>query len=84
MKRRTFVKNSTLSEFSIASFGTLNWKLKSFEGDTITTTDILAHLYRPGSPMRSNLILSGSGGQVLHLNGTIFQADGKAPLDNAF
>jgi protocatechuate 3,4-dioxygenase beta subunit len=80
MNRRTFVKNSTLTAFSVAAFGSLNWNGKSFEGDTETTTDILGPFYRPGAPIRSNLIPSGTSGDVLHLSGTVFQKDGKTPL----
>lgn len=82
MKRRSFVKNSTLSAFSIAAFGALQWNGKNFEGDNITTTDILGPYYRPGSPIRSNLIPKGSTGQILHLNGTIFGSDGRTPMVN--
>ena len=83
MKRRTFVKHSSITAFSIAAFGAIQWNGKSFEGDTVTTTDILGPYYRPGAPMRSNLIPNGSTGQVMHLSGTIFQKDGKTPLSNA-
>lgn len=83
MKRRTFVKKSTLTAFSVAAFGAINWNGKSFEGDTVTTTDILGPFYRPGSPMRSNLIPQGSTGEVMNLTGTVFQKDGKTPLSNA-
>jgi catechol 1,2-dioxygenase len=83
MKRRTFIKNSTLTAFSIAAFGAIQWNGKSFEGDTITTTDILGPFYRPGAPIRSNLVSPNSTGQVLYLNGTIFQANGKTPMANA-
>ena len=82
MKRRTFVKNSTLTAFGMATFGAINWNGKSFEGDTVTTSDILGPFYRPGSPMRSNLIPAGSTGDVMHLSGTIFKKDGKTPLSN--
>ena len=82
MKRRTFVKNSTLTAFGIATFGAINWNGKSFEGDSETTSDILGPFYRPGSPMRSNLIPTGSPGDVMHLSGTIFKKDGKTPLSN--
>ena len=82
MKRRTFVKNSTLTAFGIATFGAINWNGKSFEGDSETTSDILGPFYRPGSPMRSNLIPAGSPGDVMHLSGTIFKKDGKTPLSN--
>ena len=82
MKRRTFIKNSTLTAFSIAAYGAIHWNGKSFEGDSITTTDILGPFYRPGAPMRSNLVPAGSPAAVMHLSGTIFGADGKTPLSN--
>ncbi len=82
MKRRSFVKKSAITAFSVAAFGAINWNGKSFVGDTVTTTDILGPFYRPGSPMRSNLIPVGSTGEVMNLSGTIFQKDGKTPLAN--
>ena len=82
MNRRTFFKNSSLTAFSVATLGAIHWNGKSFEGDTVTTTDILGPFYRPGSPMRSNLVPSGSKGELLHLSGTIFQKDGKTPLSD--
>lgn len=82
MKRRKFIKSSTLTAFSISAFGAIHWNGKSFAGDTVTTTDILGPFYRPGSPMRSNLISAGSTGEVMHLGGTIFQKDGKTPMSN--
>ena len=82
MKRRKFIKSSTLTAFSISAFGAIHWNGKSFAGDTVTTTDILGPFYRPGSPMRSNLIPAGSTAEVMHLGGTIFQKDGKTPMSN--
>lgn len=82
MKRRTFIKESTLTAFSIAAFGSIHWNGKSFEGDNITTTDILGPFYRPGAPMRSDLLPVASTAPVMHLNGTIFAPDGKTPLSN--
>jgi len=82
MKRRTFVKKSALTAFSVTAFGAINWNGKSFEGDNVTTTDILGPFYRPGAPMRSNLIPKGSTGVVMNLTGTVFQKDGKTPLAN--
>jgi phosphatidylserine/phosphatidylglycerophosphate/cardiolipin synthase-like enzyme len=38
MKRRVFVKNSTLTAFGMATVGAINWNGKSFEGDTETTS----------------------------------------------
>ncbi len=82
MRRRTFIKQSSLTAFGIATFGALNWNGKNFEGDTTTTSDILGPFYRPGSPMRSNLIPAVSTGNVMHLEGIIFKKDGIAPLPN--
>lgn len=82
MDRRKFVKSSTLTAFGMATFGAINWNGKSFEGDTVTTSDILGPFYRPGSPMRSNLIPAGSTGNLMHLGGIIFNEDGKTPLSN--
>ena len=82
MKRSTFIKDSALTAFSIAAFGAVHWNGKMFEGDNETTSDILGPFYRPGSPMRSNLIPAGSTGEVMHLSGTIFEKDGKTPLSD--
>jgi len=82
MNRKKFILDSTLTAFGIATFGTINWNGKNFVGDNETTSDILGPFYRPGSPMRSNLIPAGSTGRVMHLGGTIFQKDGKTPLSN--
>ena len=82
MKRSAFIKDSTLTAFSIAAFGAINWNGVCFEGESETTSDVLGPYYRPGSPIRSNLIPSGSKGAVMHLSGTIFKKDGKTPLSN--
>ncbi len=83
MKRRVFIKSSAFTAFSIASFGFVNWNGEYFEGDNITTTDILGPFYRPGSPMRSNLVPPGSTGEIMQLHGTVYQQDGKTPLAGA-
>lgn len=84
MKRRTFIKNSSLTALSISAFGTVQWNGKSFVGDTATTTDILGPFYRPGAPMRSDIIPPDSKGIPMNLTGTIFKEDGKTPLNNVF
>ncbi|MDO9000196.1 MAG: catechol 1,2-dioxygenase [Bacteroidota bacterium] len=83
MKRRTFIKNSTLTVISVSAFGALNWNGKSFEGDTQTTTDILGPFYRPNSPLRTNLRLPNSNGTPIVLKGNIFKEDGKTPINSA-
>lgn len=82
MKRRKFIQASALTAFSISAYGNIHWNGTSFEGDNVTTTDILGPFYRPGSPMRNDLIPAGSTGEILTLGGTIFQKDGKSPLSN--
>lgn len=67
---------------SISAFGSIQWNGKSFVGDTPTTTDILGPFYRPGAPMRSNIIPPDSKGIPMNLTGTIFKEDGKTPLNN--
>ncbi len=83
MQRRTFIKNSSLTVLSISAFGSLNWNGKIFEGDTPTTTDILGPFYRPGAPLKSNLILPYTKGTPIVLKGSIFKKDGKTPISNA-
>ena len=83
MKRRTFIIDSSLVAFSVGVFGKISWNGLRFEGDTPTTTDILGPYYRPGAPMRSNIIPPGSSGEVLHVGGIIYKKDGKTPLKNA-
>lgn len=82
MKRRTFIKNSSLTALSISAFGSIQWNGKSFVGDTPTTTDILGPFYRPGAPMRSDIIPPDSKGIPMNLTGTIFKEDGKTTLNN--
>lgn len=83
MKRRTFLTQTSLVAFSISAFGAIRWNGIGYEGDRPTTTDILGPFYRPGAPMRSNIIPSGSSGIPLHLSGVIYQSDGKTPDRNA-
>ena len=83
MKRRTFVKNSSLTALSISAFGSIRWNGKKFVGNNPTTTDILGPFYRPNAPIRKNLILPNSKGIPLVLRGTIFKEDGNTPVESA-
>ncbi len=82
MKRRSFIKDTSLTAFSIAAFGAISWNGKAFVGDNETTTDILGPYYRPGAPMGSNLVPPGSTGKRLHLSGTVYHYDKKTALSN--
>jgi protocatechuate 3,4-dioxygenase beta subunit len=83
MKRRTFIKNSSLMAVSTSAFGSIHWNGNKFVGDSPTTTDILGPFYRPGAPKRSNIMPPNSKGSPMGLNGTIFKEDGKTALNNA-
>ncbi|MGC3946405.1 MAG: catechol 1,2-dioxygenase [Chryseolinea sp.] len=83
MRRRSFIRKSTLTVVSVSAFGALNWNGKSYEADTPTTTDILGPFYRPGAPLRTNLRLAGSKGAPIVLKGKIFKEDGITPINNA-
>jgi protocatechuate 3,4-dioxygenase beta subunit len=83
MKRRTFIKQSSLTALSVSAFGAVQWNGKRFIGDSPTTTDILGPFYRPGAPMRNNIIPAKSKGNPLNLKGIIFKDDGETPVDNA-
>ncbi len=83
MKRRTFLKKSSLTALSVSVFGAVQWNGTSFVGDSPTTTDILGPFYRPNAPMRSNLIPANSMGKPVNLSGIIFKDDGRTPVNNA-
>lgn len=82
MERRKFLKDSAFTVIGISAFGAINWNGKKFVGNNATTTDILGPYYRPGAPMRSNLLFDGSGGKLLNLSGTVFGSDGKTKQEN--
>lgn len=83
MKRRTFIKQTSLTAISISAFGMVEWNGKSFVGDSPTTTDILGPFYRPGSPLRTNLRFANSNGIPIVLKGSIFREDRKTPVNDA-
>ncbi|SIO01008.1 dioxygenase family protein [Algoriphagus halophilus] len=83
MKRRKFIEASALSVVAISSFGFIRFDGKKYVGDCETTTDILGPFYRPDSPMRSNLNISGSKGKPIHLTGIILNEDCTTPYANA-
>jgi len=83
MKRRSFIRDSSLIAFSIGVFGKIKWDGKAFVGEDPTTTDILGPFYRPGAPFRADLVQTGTKGEILHFSGTILGKDGKAAVKNA-
>jgi len=82
MKRRNFIQKSSMMAFAVSAFGGIIWDGKRFVGNSPTTTDILGPFYRPGSPMRSNIIPANSKGIPMNLAGTIFDENDNMPLKN--
>jgi catechol 1,2-dioxygenase len=83
MKRRKFIQDSSLLAFSVGVFGTIKWDGHSYVGNDPTTTDILGPFYRPGAPLRVDLVQPGTKGDILHFSGTILGKDGKTPMNDA-
>lgn len=83
MERRHFIRNTSLAAFSIGVFGKIKWNGTAYVGENMTTTDILGPFYRPGAPMVSNLVKTGTKGEIVHFGGTIFDKNGKTPVKNA-
>ncbi len=80
MHRRRFIKNTSLAAFAVGVFGNVTWSKDRFVGNSPTTTDILGPYYRPGAPRRININPSDYKGPLFHLEGTIYETDGKTPL----
>ncbi len=83
MQRRRFIKDTALTAMAISAAGYIRFNGKKFEGDCETTTDILGPYYRPGAPIRSNMRISGDGGQPVLLSGQVKHKDCKTPLKDA-
>ena len=76
MKRRSFLRQSSLTAMSVGVFGSIRWNGTHYVGDKPTTTDILGPFYRPGAPMRSDLTHPGSNGIPVDLSGIVYAEDG--------
>ncbi len=83
MKRRSFIKNATLSAVAVSATGFISFDGTKYTGDCETTTDILGPFYRPNSPVRTDLVISGTPGQRVILSGTVKHKDCITPLHNA-
>lgn len=83
MKRRSFIQKSSMMAVAVSTLGGIHWNGSHFVGDSPTTTDILGPFYRPGAPMRANIVPKGCTGIPMHLHGTISNENGKIPLKNA-
>lgn len=83
MERRKFIKNTMLSAMAVSAHGYVQFNGQQFEGDCATTTDILGPFYRPEAPIRSNMLVKGSKGQLVTVKGKVKHKDCKTPLKNA-
>jgi len=83
MKRRAFTKLTGLSAIAISTTGFIKFNGSSFEGDCETTSDILGPFYRPDSPVRDNLAISGMPGDLIELSGIVRHKDCQTPYNKA-
>ncbi|MEP7110225.1 MAG: hypothetical protein ABI760_19675 [Ferruginibacter sp.] len=83
MQRRSFIKNTALCAVAVSSSGFIRFDGNQYSGDCETTTDILGPFYRPGSPVRNNLVLQGAKGNLIELSGMIKHKDCKTPYKKA-
>ena len=68
---------------ALSSSGFITFDGKSYVGDCQTTTDILGPFYRPGAPVRNDLVIESLSGKIVHLRGDIIHDDCSTPLENA-
>jgi len=83
MQRRTFIKNTAISAVAVSAFGFIRFDGGRYTGDCETTTDILGPYYRPGSPLRNNLLIAGEKGTLAELSGIVKHHDCVSPYKNA-
>ena len=83
MQRRAFLKNTAFSVVAVSAFGFIRFDGNGYVGDCETTTDILGPYYRPGSPVRNNLVVKGVSGDLVELTGTIRHNDCTTPYKKA-
>ena len=78
MKRRKFIQDSAMLALTVGVFGKIKWDGEKYVGGDPTTTDILGPFYRPGAPFKTDLVQTGTKGEIMHFSGTVFGKDGKA------
>jgi catechol 1,2-dioxygenase len=83
MKRRAFTKLAGLSAIAISTTGFIRFNGTSYEGDCESSTDILGPFYRPDSPVRNNLVIEGSPGEIVELSGVVRHKDCRTPYKGA-
>jgi protocatechuate 3,4-dioxygenase beta subunit len=83
MKRRSFIKNTTLCAVAVSTSGFVTFDGTRYTGDCETTTDILGPFYRPDSPVRNNFVPKGGTDNLIELSGTIKHKDCTTPYKGA-
>jgi protocatechuate 3,4-dioxygenase beta subunit len=83
MQRRTFLRDAALGAVAVSASGFISFNGTKYIGDCETTTDILGPFYRPGSPVRTNLVIPGEPGTKLLLSGKIKHDDCITPFKKA-
>ncbi|MES2890748.1 MAG: catechol 1,2-dioxygenase [Bacteroidota bacterium] len=83
MERKTFLKNTALCAIAVSASGFIRFDGERYTGDCATTSDILGPFYRPGSPVRSDLAMTGSTGTPLQLTGKVLHENCRDPFSNA-
>ncbi|GAC1589743.1 MAG: hypothetical protein NVS3B19_09950 [Ginsengibacter sp.] len=83
MKRRDFIKASSLLAVAVSTSGFIFKEGNDYVGDCESTSDILGPFYRPHSPIRNNLIVNGETGTVVELSGVIKHKDCITAYKNA-
>ncbi len=83
MDRRKFTSIASVGAVALSTMGFVRFNGTSFEGDCETTTDILGPFYRPGSPVRNNLVIEGAPGVLVELKGVVKHKDCVSPYKGA-
>lgn len=84
MDRKKFIISTSLTAFSLSTFGSILQDAQGeFKGDCETTNDILGPYYRPDAPFRDNLTYPGLLGTKILLKGKVLKQDCITPLKKA-
>ncbi len=83
MQRRKFIKTAAPSAVAVSATGFIRFDGTRYVSDCETTSDILGPFYRPGSPLRKSLVISGAKGEPIELVGTVQHNDCVTPVKNA-
>lgn len=83
MQRRTFLRDAALGAVAVSASGFISFNGTKYIGDCETTTDILGPFYRPGAPVRTNLVIPNEPGTKLLLSGVVKHDDCTTPFRKA-